>query len=162
MIKCTGGDTIGRSWTLEIPAPAARQRSKATRAVRTIPAWLTMNDRLHWRSVDRRKTDWRASTRRAAAEVGLPMGLASVARFEARLRFRRRTRRDPINWHPTVKPCIDELVELGLLPDDSPAYLHCQDCPHIRLGDPLDRDEPALGRLELVVTVLATRPEEAA
>jgi hypothetical protein len=157
MVNCPPNDIAGRIWTLRIPAPAARQRSKATKAVRTIPAWLTMNDRLHWRSVDRRKTEWRAATSRAADDAGLPMGFAAVVRFEARLHFRRLTRRDPINWHPTIKPCIDELVERGLLPDDSPAYLHCQDCPHIRLGDPLARDDEALGRLDLVVTVLETR-----
>src|SRR5689334_17174784 len=110
-------------------APAARARAK-TGAVRTVPAWLTMNDRLHWRNVDRRKSEWRELTRRAAEEAGLPMGIATMARLEAHLRFRRRVRRDPINWHPTVKPCLDELVALGFLPDDSPAYLHCQDCPH--------------------------------
>lgn len=145
---------IGQSWTLDLAAPIARTRSKKTGVVRTGPAWLTMNDRLHWRSVDRRKSDWRDATRRGAELAGLPMGRASIARVEAQLRFRRTVRRDPINWHPTVKPCLDELVTLGFLPDDSPAYLHCQDCPHLRLGQLLDRDDPAHGRLVLVVTVL--------
>jgi hypothetical protein len=82
------------------------------------------------------------------------MGVASLARVEARLAFRRQIRRDPINWHPTVKPCLDELVRLGFLPDDSPGYLHCEDCPHLRVGPLLGRDDPALGRLTLHVTIL--------
>lgn len=156
-MKCSGGDEVGRSWTLHIPAPTASQRSKATGKIRAVPAWLTMNDRLHWRSVDKRKAQWRARARMAAALAGLPMGVASVARIEARLHFRRLVRRDPINWHPTIKPCIDELVSLGFLPDDSPAYLHCEDCPHIRLAEPLRVIDEELGRLDLVVTILERR-----
>lgn len=156
-MKCTGDDSVGRSWTLYIPAPTARQRSKATGNVRAVPAWLTMNDRLHWRSVDRRKAEWRARARLAAGEAGLPLGVAGLARLEARLHFRRPVRRDPINWHPTIKPCIDELVSLDFIPDDSPAYLHCEDCPHIRLAEPLGPGDDELGRLDLVVTILERR-----
>lgn len=141
-------------YTLLIPAPEVGQRSKATGKMNKVAGWLSMNDRFHWRSTAARKKGWQAATRTAAEQVGLPMGYAAKARFEADLMFRRAVRRDPINWHPTVKPCIDELVSLGFLRDDTPQYLHCQDCPHLRLGDPLSAKDGFKGLVVLKVEIM--------
>lgn len=32
-------------------------------------------------------------------------------------------RRDAHNWHPTAKPCVDALVELGVWPDDTDEWV---------------------------------------
>ena len=55
-------------------------------------------------------------------------------------------RRDPANWYPSFKACIDGLIDAGVLPDDDAAHL---DGPDMRLGEPYPK-----GRLVLTVTEL--------
>ena len=55
-------------------------------------------------------------------------------------------RRDPANYYPSVKACIDGLVDANVLPDDDAAHL---DGPDMRLG-PLC----PLGRLVLTIRPL--------
>lgn len=154
-----GADTMPvPAWTLDLAAPTIGVRSKKTRQTRQVPAWLTMNARLHWRATAKRKELWRELVGvRAAGYV--PAGLVQVARFDVRLRFRTSGRRDTTNWHPTAKLILDELVSRDFLPDDSPAFLHCEDCPHLRIGERLDRDDPAAGRLIITATALELRQD---
>ena len=43
-----------------------------------------------------------------------------------------RRRRDPANLYPSIKACVDGLVDAGVLPDDDAVHL---DGPDMRLGD---------------------------
>src|SRR6185437_12739208 len=58
-------------------------------------------------------------------------------------------RRDPANFYPSFKACIDGLVDVKVLPDDDAAHL---DGPDMRLGELF----PPHGRLVLVITELVT------
>lgn len=56
-------------------------------------------------------------------------------------------KRDPANWYPSFKACVDGLVsDAGILPGDDSRYL---DGPDMRLGEPFKR-----GRLVLIITEL--------
>lgn len=88
--------------TLTIPAPAA---------------WVSANDRPHWREKARRTAAWRAVTKLAARTASreplrLPVAITvTVHRVSAR-------KSDATNLAPTAKACIDGLVDAGWLPDD--------------------------------------------
>lgn len=140
-------DSSREQWTLTIAAPG----------------WLTMNSRLHWRATAGLTTDWRDRTALTARQAHLPVGQVTRARFDAELRFTRTVRRDPANWHPTLKVIIDALTAgtrthpgYGFLPDDAPRYLHCQDCPHLSIGARLKpRAFGPLGQVVLTITDLS-------
>jgi hypothetical protein len=91
--------------------------------------WLTDNKRMHWRSRARHVAAWR----RYAAMVGgifltpMPHG----AHVIAELRFADARRRDPNNWNPTAKACIDGLVDAGIFRDDHAGLILG---PDMRLG----------------------------
>lgn len=160
-----------RTWTLILPAPTiyvpARKSGqlKPPQGWPTKPAagWLTMNGAQGaWRKKHVLRVAWRAQTTARAMAARLPRGEVQRARFDAVLRFTRGGRRDPINWHPTCKAVIDALTKgtkthpgWGFLPDDAPRFLHCEDCPHIRIGPPIEA-KPArpMGVLELTITDL--------
>jgi hypothetical protein len=132
--------------TLRIPAPVnlVKRKDPKTKRVKYAPAaaWLTMNDRLYWRVRAQLVKDWRTFTTNAALAAGLRAGQFERARIDALLQFNSTVRRDPPNWHPTVKAAVDALTKgsrthpgLGLIPDDNPKYLHCHECPHLRISD---------------------------
>jgi crossover junction endodeoxyribonuclease RusA len=95
-----------RSWSLVIPAPAP---------------WLNANDRGHWRKRNGTIKAWRDAAHIYARQAKLP--LLGKAHIVAELRFADRRRRDPHNYFPTVKACVDGLVDYGLLADDSSEFL---------------------------------------
>lgn len=58
-----------------------------------------------------------------------------------------RRKRDPANYYPSVKACVDGMVaDAGVLPGDDAAYL---DGPDMRLGEPFPK-----GRLVLHIREL--------
>jgi hypothetical protein len=144
-------------WQLVIPAPCA---------------WLSANDRRNrWSHAELAGT-WRNTAFMHARRAGLPKGLARV-RIDAVLRFRNRRRRDPANYHATLKPIVDGLcperrytdqhgrpVTLpghGLIPDDNPTHL---DGPHIAIGDPLQPVKyGSVGEVHLTITQLTQLTE---
>ncbi|WP_341719989.1 hypothetical protein QQG74_09890 [Micromonospora sp. FIMYZ51] len=161
-----------RVWKLSLPAPTIHVPHRKTGQPKppggwpNKPAagWLTMNgDKGSWRAKHRLTTEWRNLATTAAMTARLPRGDVQRARFDVALRFARGGRRDPINWHPTCKAVIDALTSgtkkhpgWGFLPDDAPRFLHCEDCPHIRIGTrlPVVPLGP-LGVLELTITDLS-------
>lgn len=105
-----------RSWTLVIP----------------VSVWLNVNQRRHGKAVAVYVKQLREDARTYARAARLPgLGRAHIL---AVLQFRDNRRRDAANYHPTVKPLVDGLVDHGLLPDDSHTYL---DGPDLRIGEPL-------------------------
>ena len=106
-----------RSWTVTIPAPAV---------------WLNANSRADRRREARTRRAWRDAAHIYARQAKLPkLGRASII---AELRFTDKRRRDAHNYYPTVKACIDGMVDYGLLDDDSDEFLVSVD---IRRGVPL-------------------------
>lgn len=91
--------------------------------------WLTANQRMHWAPTAQRVRGWRLATYLRAKQVGLPR--LERARIECHLLFTDNRRRDPANWAPTAKPCIDGLVDAGVFDDDDSTRVLG---PDMRLG----------------------------
>jgi hypothetical protein len=90
--------------------------------------WLNLNDRGHWAQRARRIADWRSAAAWRARAAKVPR--LERAKVVAYVLVPDRRRRDPHNWTPTAKACIDGLVDVGVLVDDSARYL---DGPDMRL-----------------------------
>ncbi len=82
---------------------------------------LTANQRLHWGERGRRTVYWRHYTCVVAREARIPALIRIGVHLEIHPPDRRR--RDPSNWMPTQKACVDGLVDARVVPDDSPAYV---------------------------------------
>jgi len=78
--------------------------------------WLTANQRLHWRPRAARTKTWREAAAWRARQAKMPR--IDRARVVGELRFAQRRRRDPANWAPTAKACVDGLVDAGVFDDD--------------------------------------------
>lgn len=99
----------------------------------SIPAngrlWISANSRAHWRVRASLTASWRGYTELLAHSAGLPpMNKALVV---CELIFPDRRRRDPANWHPTAKACVDGLVDAGVFPDDDHKHVTG---PDMRIG----------------------------
>lgn len=100
-----------------------------------IPAptdWISANQRLHWAHKAARTKIWRDATNVWARRDKLPKGLDHV-HVTAWLSFTTTRRRDPANFHPTVKAIVDGLVDYGLIVDDDAKHLTG---PVLYLADP--------------------------
>jgi Endodeoxyribonuclease RusA. len=91
----------------------------------TIPApvqFLNANDRLSWQKRARLTKQWREAAIVWARHDKLPKNLGPI-KVDAHLHFTQTRRRDAANWSPTVKACIDGLVDYGLIADDDDSHL---------------------------------------
>lgn len=99
-------------YTLHIPAPAE---------------WLNSNDRGHWTRRDELTRTWRyAATVYAIKALRRGDLVACRGQVEITATIHRATRRgrsDAPNRWPTVKACIDALVDAKVLIDDSDRYV---------------------------------------
>jgi len=133
-----------RTWTLDIPAPAG---------------WLNANKRSQHRYQTADRQAWYNTTLQYAAAAKLPRGLERV-HITAILRFRTDHPRDPNNWNPTTKVCVDALVKYGLVRDDNANHVIG---PDHRRGEKLPPLPPAkkrfapVGHLILVIRQLEVR-----
>lgn len=99
----------------------------------TPPALLTSNHRLGWRKNARLTADIRSYGYIVATDAVIAGAmLPGKVRVTAYLHFKDNRRRDPANWHPTIKPLIDGFVDAGLLADDDWKHLVG---PDIRIGE---------------------------
>ena len=114
-----------------------------------VPAgeWLTSNGRYHWAQKARRTRALRVRAALAARAARIPPMVR--ARLTGPVPGRPPARTDPANAYPTVKACIDGLVDAGVLPDDDAAHL---DGPDMRLGDPDPRLPTGHHRLTVNIT----------
>lgn len=78
--------------------------------------WITANQRLYWAQRARRTRQWREVTALKARERAIPK--LDRCWVVAELRFSDKRRRDPANWAPTAKACVDGLVDAGVVEDD--------------------------------------------
>lgn len=93
-------------------------------------AWLNSNDRGIWHKHSGTISDWRRVAGWAARAHRVPP-IDGRAYVLAELRFADRRRRDPANWYPTVKACLDGLVDARVFADDSADHVVG---PDLRLG----------------------------
>lgn len=147
----------GRQWMIRIPAPV-RIRS--------------INQSGDRRAAARDRKAWRETAYGRVMAAHIPTGLIRP-RIQLEIRFTGRARRDNANYQSTIaKPIVDalgperrSLVDgrmrisrgAGVIVDDSAGYLHCTDCPHIVIGDPV-RADPRWP-LGLVVLTIQEDPE---
>lgn len=125
-----------RSWTLTIPAPAP---------------WLNANQRVDLRAQTPDRRAWRDAAHVWAKAAKLPR--LHHVHIVAVFHFRENRRRDIHNWYPTIKACVDGLIDYELLPDDSTKYLIG---PDLRVGDPSINP---VGSIDLTITELTAPPE---
>jgi crossover junction endodeoxyribonuclease RusA len=131
-----GGDTP-RSWRIEMPAGMEL---------------LNSNHRGHWSRRQRLTKDLRWAACCLARSALVPQ--LERAHVEAVYEPPDRRRRDPANLYPSIKACVDGLVDARVLPDDDAAHLVG---PDMRLSTtPHPR-----GRLVLIITELPTPAPEA-
>ncbi len=91
--------------------------------------WINANQRLFWMERSRRTRQWRELTHARAVAEQLPR--FTQAHIMAELLFADSRRRDPANWAPTAKACVDGLVDAGVFPDDDFAHVTG---PDMRIG----------------------------
>lgn len=97
--------------------------------VPSMNGWLSSNNRGKWATYHRLIAQWRNSASWACVSAKVrPMERVYVL---AELRFRDARRRDPANWYPTVKACVDGMVDAGVIRDDRADFLVG---PDMRLG----------------------------
>lgn len=130
-------DVIGDGWEVFVPPSPAKR------------PWMSSNDRDHWM---RRKTlsaYYRQAARDSAVAQRIPpLGCAWIVGW---LAFGSRRRRDDHNYMPTVKACVDGVVDAGVLADDSYRYL---------VGPDLRRDEKRPVGITLLILPIEPREEE--
>lgn len=82
---------------------------------------LLMNDRHHWRKKAQITSEVRATTAVLVRALRVP----ACQRIHVTLHYvpRDGRRRDPEGLIATQKPCIDGLVDAGVVPDDSPEFV---------------------------------------
>lgn len=111
---------------------------------------LSLNDRQHWRPKAAKVRTARDDARWAIKAARLPRLPAAEVVLVWRVRDRRR--RDLDNLVATLKPCLDALVDEGVLPDD--------DWTHVRLAS-TRIDPPNPERTCAVWLEISERPREA-
>lgn len=99
--------------------------------------WITDNSRMFWRAKARLVKAWRTDAA-IMANLHLPQNLPG-AHIVCELRFTSNLRRDPNNWNPTAKACIDGFVDAGVFPDDRAEIV---EGPDMRIGPVLKRGSP--------------------
>lgn len=97
-------DTL-RTWTVELP----------------ISEHLSSNHRRHWTH----DAQVRATIREAAGWAMRAARVPELDRIDVRLHVvpPDRRRRDRHNLNPTLKPCLDGIVDAGIISDDTPDYV---------------------------------------
>lgn len=91
--------------------------------------WINANSRAHWRVRAKITASWRGYAELLATAAGIPPMTKGLVVCE--LIFADRRRRDPANWHPTAKACLDGLVDAGVFPDDDHKHVTG---PDMRIG----------------------------
>ena len=83
---------------------------------------LTLNQRGHWAKTDQHRKALRNEAMLRARALDIPVGLPHIV---TRLHYLPpdRRRRDEDNLIATAKPLWDGLVDAGIVPDDTSAYM---------------------------------------
>jgi hypothetical protein len=96
---------------------------------------LNKSNSMHWATRRRHLEPWRTMLRmaynKATLHQEMSIGPVDIA---FTFTFARNGRRDPHNYIATVKPLIDELVDLALVPDDTAEWVSVAE-PKLRISD---------------------------
>lgn len=98
----------------------------------TIPApcqFINLNQRMHWAPKAELTRKWRHAAHVAAREAGLPTGLTKV-HIVAHIHKTTNRDYDAHNLMPTLKACVDGLVDYGLVTDDTNRHVIGPDVRH--------------------------------
>lgn len=82
--------------------------------------WLTANGRYHWAVKAKRTKLLRSKTALLAKRLTPITGIVHATAYVA---YPRGGRVDVANSYPTIKACVDGLVDAGVIEDDSHKYL---------------------------------------
>lgn len=104
---------------------------------------LNANQRMHWAPKGKLTRTIRDETARLAREANIPE--TSTVTVQLAWVVTDKRRRDSDNIYPTFKAMCDGLVDAGIVPDDTPAFMDKR-APIIRL------EQGGTARLELEVT----------
>lgn len=123
----------------ELPDADDPPRSYRLEIARLGKGWIDSNSdrRLHHYAKARKVKQWRDVT--AWRSRGMPA--VQRCRIVCELRFADKRKRDPGNWYPTAKACLDGLRDSGVLVDDDAAHVIG---PDMRLGPVVAKTEQAL------------------
>lgn len=80
---------------------------------------LSLNKRTHWAAEDRIKKDLRWLIRARCHDIGKHDHIDVWLRWQPKVK----RNRDGDNPIATVKPCVDELVRCGIVPDDTTEHV---------------------------------------
>jgi crossover junction endodeoxyribonuclease RusA len=82
---------------------------------------LSLNDRQHWRVKAKQVAQWRQAAADALTEAGVPR----LRRARVTLQYipKDKRRRDPDNLVAAYKPCVDSLMDAGVVQDDTLDYV---------------------------------------
>ena len=97
------------------------------------PLSLNKSYSMHWSKRRRHNSDWRLSLRVAYQKrmEAFEFPVAPVL-IEFTFTFPKKANRDPSNWIAQAKPLVDELVVLGLVPDDNEKWVSVAE-PKLRI-----------------------------
>lgn len=97
--------------------------------------WINSNQRLHRMVVAKRTAAWRAAAQEAIESFGWEPYTGKVHIF-AHIWKPRAGRYDPNNLWPTVKACVDGVVDAGFILDDDHLHVVGPDMRHGGKGAP--------------------------
>jgi len=85
--------------------------------------WLNENVERSWPLQYRIRKEWANLTMAMVKQPLMPHAPWPKALIQPVFKFKTARRRDPINFMPTVKPIIDQLVRMGYWRDDTPEFV---------------------------------------
>jgi hypothetical protein len=91
--------------------------------------WINANQRMFFMERSRRTKEWRQLAMVRALAEHLPY--VGYAHIICELLFADTRRRDPANWAPTAKACVDGLVDARVFTDDDHKHVTG---PDMRIG----------------------------
>lgn len=121
---------MSTTYIVEIPAPCG---------------WLNANDRYPWQQKAELTRTWREAAGWMARAAKVPK--LQQADIEAWLVFGDARHRDAHNYYPTIKACVDGIVDVQVLPDDDSKHLRIT---LVDIAEPDDKRQRGL--LRLVIT----------
>ena len=83
---------------------------------------ITSNSRIHWRTKARKVAELRRIAKFHINHADLHM-VKRRQRIVVTFGFTTHRHRDPLNWEPSVKPLVDELVACRILPGDDTRWV---------------------------------------
>jgi hypothetical protein len=122
--------------------------------------FLNANDRIHWSKRAKLTEQWRTNAGWAVRAARVPR-IHGKAHITAVILFPDRRRRDPANWAPTAKACIDGITDRYVKPLPDKDFAHVirgiiadDDASHVDGPDLRSRVEPGIRvpTLELHIT----------